>query len=121
MSTCIRYLQAPAFNLDVYCRPVSQNEEDLQKRIKEKRRERIELLREVQRTPSPDQILTFITQLEREAESRTSRRAGSRGTRLSSRMQSAHQSELNFNPRHLEVFDKIRAKQKKRFFSNIKL
>lgn len=96
-------------------RPPSKNEEDEQKRIQEKKREKIMLLREVQRSPSPDAQLVFITQLDREAMSRSSRRTRSDIT------SERPPSELKFNPFHLERFEKIRNKQKKKFFAKIQL
>ena len=81
----------------------------------EKKREKIMLLREVQRSPSPDAQLVFITQLDREAMSRSSRRTRSDIT------SERPPSELKFNPFHLERFEKIRNKQKKKFFAKIQL
>ena len=88
-------------------------------------------MREVQRSPSPDAQLAFITQLEREAHSRASRSIMSRNS-LSRSSNSKRETgsdntntqnkfELNFNPRHLERFEKIRGKQKRKFYSRIKM
>lgn len=97
-------------------RPPSKNEEDEQRRIQERKREKIMLLREVQRSPSPDAQLAFITQLERDAQSRSSRSYLSK-----SDSNERPPSELHFNPFHLERFEKMRNKQKKKFYAKIKL
>lgn len=95
-------------------RPASRKEEEAQRRTQEKKQEKIALLRQVQRAPSTDLQLTFITQLDQEAQNRAASKTKD--------MQSPNNgfAELNFNPIHLERFEKIREKQRQKFFKKIK-
>lgn len=92
--------------------------------MQKRKADKIQLLRELQRSPTSDAQLAFITQLERDAQSRTSRSARTKSSRtvVEGASQSADNGimELTFNPFHLEKFEKIRGKQKKKYHSRIK-
>jgi len=103
-----------------YRRPPSANEEAARQRLAEKKRERLEMLKDAVRTPSPDAQDIFITQLEKQAMSSRSR-FSSRMSQATGGSRGKPDIELKFNQFHLAAFEKIRGKQKQKFYNTIKL
>ncbi|XP_067933645.1 uncharacterized protein [Watersipora subatra] len=103
-------------------RPASRNDEEEQLRKEGKRRDKIQMLQEMQRSSSPDAQLAFITQLEDSKSRRSESIADSAHKDIINEVATeARELELHFNPFHIERFEKIRTKQKKKFYSQMKV